>query len=102
MTSSQVTVRDNPEAGSYDALIDDKVVGSIVYQPTAGRRMFRHTIVEPEYRGRGIGTQLVTGALDDVRAKGETITNYCEFVSKFLGTHPEYADLIDADHPGRV
>ncbi len=96
----EVTVRDNTESRSYDALIGDEVVGTIVYEHSGPRMVFRHTIVEPEFRGRGIATTLVKRALDDVRAKGVTLTNYCGFVSWFIAAHPDYADLIDADHPG--
>ena len=97
----EITVRDNVEAQCYDALIGDQVVGTIVYEHSGPRMVFRHTIVEPEFRGRGIGTTLVAKALDDLRAKGVTLTNYCGFVSEFVAAHPDYADLIDAEHPGR-
>ena len=96
----EITVRDNAEAQVYDALIGDQVVGSIVYERSGQRLVFSHTIVEPEFRSRGIGTVLVTRALDDVRARGMTLTNYCEFVADFIAAHPGYADLIDAEHPG--
>ena len=97
---TEIIVRDNVEAQCYDALIGDQVVGTIVYEHSGPRMVFRHTIVEPEFRRRGIATTLVTQALDDVRAKGMTLTNYCGFVSWFIAAHPGYADLIDAEHPG--
>ena len=96
----EITVRDSVESQTYDALIGDQVVGTIVYEHSGPRMVFRHTIVEPAFRGRGIGTTLVTKALDDVRAKGVRLTNYCGFVSEFIAAHPDYADLIDAEHPG--
>jgi uncharacterized protein len=40
--------------------------------------------------------------LDDVRAKGLTLTNFCDFVARYIDAHPEYADLLDAAHPGHV
>lgn len=96
----EVTIRDNAESLCYDALVGGEVVGTIVYEHAGPRMVFRHTIVEPEFRGRGIATTLVRAALDDVRAKGMTLSNYCGFVAEFIATHPDYADLIDADHPG--
>lgn len=100
--TTEITVRDNTSSRSYDALADRQVVGSVVYQPEGRRMVFMHTIVVPEFRGRGIGTTLVRYALDDVRSKGMTLTSYCGFVSAFIDAHPEYADLIDAAHPGHV
>jgi predicted GNAT family acetyltransferase len=97
---TDVTVHDNPQARTYDALIDGKVIGTIVYEQSGPRLVFRHTIVEPEFRGHGVGTTLVRAALDDVRARSMTLSNYCAFVSGFIAAHPEYADLIDPEHPG--
>jgi predicted GNAT family acetyltransferase len=96
----ELSIRENTESLCYDALIGDEVVGTIVYERSGGRMVFLHTIVDPEFRGRGIATTLVRSALDDVRSKGVALSNYCGFVSEFIGSHPEYADLIDAEHPG--
>jgi predicted GNAT family acetyltransferase len=96
----EVTVRDNRESLCYDALVGGEVVGTIVYERAGSRLVFRHTIVEPEFRGRGIATTLARTALDDVRAQGLTLTNYCGFVAEVIAAHPEYADLIDPGHPG--
>ena len=99
--SPGVTIRDNPETLCYEALIDDEVIGTIVYEHSGPRTVFLHTIVEPDFRGRGIATTLVKVALDDVRSKGRPLSNYCGFVSEFIAGHPDYADLIDPEHPGR-
>jgi hypothetical protein len=45
---------------------------------------------------------LVKAALDDLRAKELTLTNYCRFVADFIVGHPDYADLVDASRSGRV
>jgi predicted GNAT family acetyltransferase len=99
----EVTVKDNAQSRSYDALVDGEVAGSIVYEQVGDRRLvFTHTFVEPRFRGRGVGNVLVRGALDDVRAKGVTLTNFCDFIARFINAHPEYADLLDATHPGHA
>jgi predicted GNAT family acetyltransferase len=59
-------------------------------------------VVEPQFRGLGVGTALVQGALDDVRAKGLTLTNFCHFVGRYIQAHPDYRDLLDPQHPGHV
>jgi uncharacterized protein len=96
----EVAIRDNVESFCYDALFEGEVIGTVVYEYSGPRIVFLHTIVDPEFRGRGIGTTLVTAALDDVRARGLKLSNYCAFVSEFIGGHPQYADLLDSSHPG--
>jgi predicted GNAT family acetyltransferase len=99
----EVTVKNNVQSRSYDALVDGKVAGSIIYEQADERRViFTHSFVEPKFRGRGVGSALVRGALEDVRTKGLTLTNFCDFVAHYIDAHPEYADLLDAAHPGHV
>ena len=99
----EVAVKINTEARSYDAFVDGEVAGSIVYEQAGDRRVvFTHTFVNPRFRGRGVGNALVRGALDDVRAKDLTLTNFCDFVARYIDAHPEYTDLLDATHPGHV
>lgn len=95
-----ITVRNNTESGSYDAVLGERVVGMIVYERRENRVIFRYTIVEPEFRRRGVATALVRGALDDLRANGMSLTNYCSFVSDFIAGNPGYAGLLNAGQPG--
>src|SRR4051812_2969154 len=99
---AQIEVRNNPDSRSFDASLDGRVVGMIVYERAGSRLMIRHTIVDPEHRDQGIGTALVKWALDDVRATGLTLTNYCSFVGDFIEANPEYHDVVDAKLPGRT
>jgi hypothetical protein len=99
----EITVKHNAQSRSYDAFVDGEFAGTLVYEHAEDRRLvFTHTFVEPQFRGHGIGHALVRGALDDVRAKGGTVTNFCDVVARYINAHPEYADLLDATHPGHV
>jgi predicted GNAT family acetyltransferase len=101
--TGEVTVENNARSRSYDACVDGEVAGSIVYERAGDRRLvFTHTFVDPRFRGRGVGNALVRGALDDVRANGLTLTNFCDFVARYIDAHPDYADLLDETHPGHV
>lgn len=54
---------------------------------------FVHTEVPPSLEGRGVGSRLIRGALDDVRAKGLQVKASCPFVAAYLERHPEAATL---------
>jgi uncharacterized protein len=99
--NTDITVRNNTESGSYDAMLGERVVGMIVYERRGSRMIFRYTIVEPEFRRHGVGTTLVRAALDDLLANGMALTNYCGFTADFITGNPSYAGLLDADQPGR-
>ena len=49
-----------------------------------------------ELGGKGIGSKLVKGALDQVRADGLKVVAQCPFVKGWIGKHPDYADLLKA------
>lgn len=57
---------------------------------------FTHTEVPAELGGKGIGSTLVRGALDQVRAEGLKVVPQCPFVKAWIGKHPAYADLLEA------
>ena len=55
---------------------------------------FVHTEVPPELGGRGVGSKLVRGALDQVRTAGMTVIADCPFVKAWIGKHDEYKNLL--------
>jgi predicted GNAT family acetyltransferase len=95
-----VDVRDNPENRTYEARVGESVVGALVYEIEGPRVVLTHAWVEPSRRDTGVGHALARGALDDLRAKGRSITVFCTFVAEFIDENPEYADLVDKEHPG--
>jgi len=57
---------------------------------------FEHTEVPAELGGKGVGSRLVKGALDQVRADGLKVVAQCPFVKAWIGKNPAYADLLKA------
>jgi uncharacterized protein len=55
---------------------------------------FIHTEVPTELGGKGVGSKLVKGALDQVRADGLKVIAQCPFVKAYIEKHPDYADLL--------
>jgi uncharacterized protein len=99
-TKLDLVVRENTESQTYDALLGDDIAGTLLYEKEGPRLVLTHTAVQPRYQHQGVATALIAGALDDIRAKGIKITIICPTVKTFIDAHPEYADLIDAEHPG--
>jgi predicted GNAT family acetyltransferase len=99
---SRITIRNSPESGSYDAVLGDQVVGTIIYELRDNRMVIRHTVVDPEFRGQGIARALAQTALDDLVRDGKTLTNYCGFIADYIERNPGYAKLIDVGRPGRA
>ena len=89
------TVQDAPESSRYEIRDGDRVLGQAAYRREPGRIVFTHTEIDPDAEGSGLGSTLVRGALDDVRARGERAVPQCSFVRGWIGKHPEYADLVD-------
>jgi uncharacterized protein len=54
---------------------------------------FTHTIVPPSLQGAGVGSRLVKGALEQVRARGLKVRPQCTFVAAYIARHPEWQDL---------
>lgn len=96
----RVEVRNDEANTKYDAWLGDDLVGMIVYGKSGGRYVLTHAAVLPEFQGHGVGHQLISGTLDDIRSQGSRITVICPVVREFIDRHPEYEDLIDPEHPG--
>ena len=96
----EIEVRDNPEAGRYEAIVGGRLAGYAAYRPRPGGLAFTHTEVLPEWEGRGIGGSLARGALDDARARGLSAIPRCPFIAAWIRRHPEYADLVPEEERG--
>jgi uncharacterized protein len=64
------------------------------YRLTPRAVVITHTETPRRLRGRGSASELITGALDLIRADGGKVIAGCDFVVDYLRKHPEYADLV--------
>jgi predicted GNAT family acetyltransferase len=98
--TEHIELVDNTGDRFYELKVEGAFAGMLIYELSGPRRVFTHTFIEEGFRGRGLSDALVRRVLDDVRAKHETITNYCGIVDGFIVKNPEYAVVIDPSHPG--
>ena len=59
-----------------------------------GRIALLHTEVPEALSGQGVGSKLVRGVLDALRAEGAKVVPRCEFVAAYVERHPEYRDMV--------
>ena len=94
--SDEVTVVDNKERKRYEARLGGALAGVLAYSVEDGVAVMPHTVVEPQFEGRGIGGMLARAALNDARERGLKVAPRCWFVAAYIEKNPEYADLVVA------
>ncbi|MFC6161120.1 GNAT family N-acetyltransferase [Kribbella jiaozuonensis] len=97
--SPTTAVVHHPSDEYYELLVDGRQAGLLVYHVIGSHLSITHTMIEPTYRGRGLSWALVGGALDDIRTKYPTVSNYCPVVSRFVDKNPQYGDLLAEPRP---
>jgi predicted GNAT family acetyltransferase len=86
-------VVNDPSQHRYQLTVDGQVAASY-YEIAGGVITFVHTEVPPELGGQGIGSKLIKGALDQVRACGLKVVAQCPFVKAFIDKNAAYQDLL--------
>ena len=89
-------VRRNEDGRRYELVSDEgELIGLIDYRVTDSVIDLFHAETNPAHGGKGYGSMLAKGALDDIRARGGlTVRAGCSFVAEFLDKNPEYRDLL--------
>ncbi|MBA2418984.1 MAG: N-acetyltransferase [Nocardioidaceae bacterium] len=92
------SVRDNTGQQRFEIVDEaDDVLGFADYSPDDGVIAITHTEVMPEHGGKGVGTSLIVGTLDILRARDEQVLPVCPFVPAVIRDHPELLDLVPVD-----
>jgi len=86
-------VIDNKTHHRFELVVEGHLAAAY-YKVEGNLISFIHTEVPPELSGKGVGSRLVQGALDEVRAAGMKVIPVCPFVKAWIGKHPEYKDLL--------
>jgi uncharacterized protein len=87
------TVNDNKTEHRFELEVEGHLAAAY-YRRSGNVITFEHTEVPPELGGKGVGSSLVRGALDQVRAEGLQVVAQCPFVKAWIEKNPAYADLL--------
>lgn len=93
-TPDDIQVDHAHDAGRYEIRVAGELAGFAAYERRDGLVELTHTVVDPTFEGRGLGSRLIVAALEDVRTSGLSVLPTCSFVARFLERHPEYSDLV--------
>lgn len=96
---ADVQVSDNGDAQRFEAYVDGELAGVMEYIPLEGKVIATHTEVAPAFEGKGVGSSLVAGALEQLRASERLVQPLCPYVAGYLRRHPEFADVVDRTTP---
>lgn len=87
-------VQDNIATQRFELAVEGQTA-FVDYRRRDGVVTMLHAEVPAALSGRGAGSRLVRGALDIVRANGETVVPRCSFVAWFIAKNPAYQDLLE-------
>ncbi len=86
-------VRNNAALSRYELDVG-QTMAFANYRFASGSVIITHTETPPALRGHGIASELVKGALEQIRADGMKVVAGCSFVADYLRDHPEFSDIM--------
>lgn len=81
----------NEEKRRYAAMDEGQEIGRLLFSKSGEKTLvFKHLIVEPEHRGKGVAGQLLKYAMEDVAKRGLKVVPVCPYVRKAFDENAEY------------
>jgi uncharacterized protein len=91
---SDPEVTHEPEAGRYSISVEGELAGFTQYRDRPQGLAFMHTEIDDRFEGQGLGSRLISSALDDARSRDLAVLPFCPFVRSYIERHREYVDLV--------
>lgn len=85
-----------PDEQTWTARLDGRDAGTLEYELVDDALVITHTVVDPRFGRRGVGSELVRSAVADARARGLRVRPLCSFAAAWFDAHPDEADLVGA------
>lgn len=94
MSGVRIEIADDADKQRYAIHSDGKLAGFVTYRLKPGLIELVHTEIGEEFEGRGLGSQLISFALNDARERGLAVLPFCPFVNDYIQRHRQYVDLV--------
>lgn len=91
---ADVEVTDNTAAHRFEVNLDGATAFA-EYRLKPAQIVLPHTVVPPEFEGKGVASALARYAFGYARDKGLKVVPTCPFMSAWVKKHPEAQDLVD-------
>jgi predicted GNAT family acetyltransferase len=92
--ADNTAIRLNEERHQFIIEFEGREAGFAEFDEDGDTWTFTHTVVDPAFEGRGLGSALVHAALDGAREHGKRIIPECPFVAAYIGRHHDWDDLL--------
>jgi predicted GNAT family acetyltransferase len=100
MGAVQVAITDDTDSQRYVVRVDGRRAGLLQYRLRPELIELIHTEIYEEFEGRGLGSQLISFALQDARERGLAVLPFCPFVNDYIQRHRQYVDLVPEGRRG--
>jgi predicted GNAT family acetyltransferase len=90
-----ISVVKNYELNRFEIYSDGELAGFVEFKVSNQKISYTHTEIDPEFGGKGLGSQLIKEALDEALEQNLEVAPYCSFVSAYIKKNSEkYLDLV--------
>jgi predicted GNAT family acetyltransferase len=90
-----ISVVKNNELNRFEIYFDGEPAGFVEFKVSNQKISYTHTEIDPEFGGKGLGSQLIKEALDEALEQNLEVAPYCSFVSAYIKKNSEkYLDLV--------
>jgi uncharacterized protein len=91
---ADVQVTDNTQAHRFEVNLEGHTAFA-EYRLKPGHIVLPHTVVPPEFEGKGVASALARHAFGYARDHGLKVIPTCPFMSAWVKKHPEQHDIVD-------
>lgn len=86
----EYNIRDN----ALTIRLDEKHLASVVFHIKDNRMYLDSTFTPEEYRGKGIGSELMKASMDYAKKNSLFIVPVCSFAVEYFRKHKEYSPIV--------